>query len=163
MKEEKHVVFRVNGELYSLNIELVRAIEQQYSIIPLPEGPANIKGMINLRGEIIPIYSLRARFHMEEVPRTRDTQLVIAKHREIQLAFEVDSVVGISNITEEQIKDIPIVIKGDATNYIGGLVSVGDDIVVEISMQNIMSESEWHSIEDLIHKKMDPDSEDEKK
>ena len=110
MKEEKHVVFRVNGELYSLNIELVRAIEQQYSIIPLPEGPANIKGMISLRGEIIPIYSLRARFHMEEAPRTRDTQLVIAKHREIQLAFEVDSVVGISNITEEQIKDIPIAV-----------------------------------------------------
>lgn len=150
MSEEKHVVFRLGNENYSMNIEFVKAIEQEYRIIPLPDAPENVKGMINLRGEIIPIYSLRSRFHMEEIEKRKETQLLIAKAGMIQLAFEVDAVVGIETIDAQQKKEVPIIIRGDATNYIGSILDVKDKIVVEISITNIVTESEWEDIEQLI-------------
>jgi purine-binding chemotaxis protein CheW len=150
MLEEKYVIFRLGNEAYSMNIDYVRAIEQQYSIIPLPEAQNHVKGMINLRGEIIPVYSLRSRFHMGEVERTKDSQLLIAKAGNIQLAFEVDAVMGIETIAEQQKKEIPTIVRGEATNYIGGILEVQGRIVVEISIKNIMTESEWEDIEEFI-------------
>lgn len=151
MSEERHVIFRLGNENYSMNIEYVKAIEQQYSIIRVPDAPEHVKGLINLRGEVIPVYSLRSRFHMEELERGEDTQLLIAGTGVIQLAFEVDAVVGIETVEEEQKRETPIVIRGDATNYIGGILNVNGQIVVEISIENIMSESEWNDIEKLIN------------
>lgn len=150
MSEVKHVVFRLGNENYSMDIEYVKAIEQDYVIIPLPDAPAHVKGMINLRGEIIPIYSLRSRFHMEEISKTKDTQLLIAKAGVVQLAFEVDAVIGIETIDDNQRKEIPLVVRTDATNYMGGILDIHNKIVVEISIENIMSESEWENIEQLI-------------
>lgn len=150
MGEEKHVVFQLGNEKYSMNIAYVKAIEEQYSIIPLPDAPENVKGMINLRGEIIPVYSLRSRFHMEEIEKTRDTQLLIAMADNIQIAFEVDQVIGIETIEEENRREIPVVIRGESTGYIGGILNIRNQIVVEISVTNIMSESEWADIEQLM-------------
>lgn len=150
MSEEKQVVFRLGNESYSINIEYVKAIEQEYNIIPLPESPEHIKGMINLRGEIIPVYSLRSRFCMEEMEKSKENQLLIAKAGVVQLAFEVDAVIGIETIESLQRKEIPVVVRGEATNYIGGILNINNQIVVEISITNIMTESEWEDIEELI-------------
>lgn len=155
MSEEKHVVFRLGKESYSMDIEYVKAIEQQYMIIPLPEAPEHIKGMINLRGEIIPVYSLRSRFQMEEMERSAENQLLIAKAGVVQLAFEVDAVVGIETIEPQQKKEVPVVVRGEATSYIGGILNVRDQMVIEISITNIMSESEWEDIEQLMKENME--------
>ncbi|MBR1569003.1 MAG: chemotaxis protein CheW [Lachnospiraceae bacterium] len=155
MAEEKHVIFKLANESYSMNIEYIRAIEQQYNIIPLPNAPENIKGMINLRGEIIPVYSLRSRFSMEEAERTSASQILIAKSGQIQLGFEVDIVVGIETIDDEHRRDIPLIVRGEATNYMGGILSIDNNIVVEISMKNIMTESEWEDLDELIHHTME--------
>ena len=106
--------------------------------------------MINLRGEIIPVYSLRSRFHMDEIERGKDTQLLIAKAGRIQLAFEVDAVLGIETVTSEQKNEVPIVLRADSTNYMESILNIRDKIVVEISVANIMTESEWEDIEQLI-------------
>jgi purine-binding chemotaxis protein CheW len=150
MSEQKYVVFCLGEGYYSMNIEYVSAIEQQYSIIPLPEAPENVKGMINLRGEIIPVYSLRSRFHMAEIGRTSTSQLLIVRTGAIQLAFEVDAVVGIETVDVQQKKEIPVIIRGNSTNYIGGILNIKDDIIVEISVENIVTESEWEAIEETI-------------
>ncbi len=150
MSEEKHVIYRLGNESYSMDIAYVKAIEQAYQIIPLPDAPEHIKGMINLRGEIIPVYSLRSRFHMDEIERGRDTQLLIAKAGRIQLAFEVDAVLGIETVTSEQKNEVPIVLRADSTSYMESILNIRDKIVVEISVANIMTESEWEDIEQLI-------------
>lgn len=150
MSEEKHVMFRLEDEVYSMDIEFVKAIEQSYHIIPLPDAPEHIKGMINLRGEIIPVYSLRSRFHMQEKERSKESQLLIVKADEIQLAFEVDGVVGIETIEPEQKNEVPIVVRGEATSYIGSILNVREKIAIEISIKNIMSEQEWEDVEQLI-------------
>lgn len=150
MSEEKHVMFRLEDEVYSMDIEFVKAIEQSYHIIPLPDAPEHIKGMINLRGEIIPVYSLRSRFHMQEKERSKESQLLIVKVDEIQLAFEVDGVVGIETIEPEQKNEVPIVVRGEATSYIGSILNVHEKIAIEISIKNIMSEQEWEDVEQLI-------------
>ncbi|MBQ8983623.1 MAG: purine-binding chemotaxis protein CheW [Lachnospiraceae bacterium] len=155
MAEEKHVIFKLENESYSMNIDYIRAIEQQYTIIPLPNAPENIKGMINLRGDIIPVYSLRARFSMDEVERTKEMQVLIAKSGNIQLAFEVDAVVGIETVDDSHHREVPLIVRGEATNYMGGILNINDGIVVEISMKNIMTESEWEDLDELIHHTME--------
>ena len=87
---------------------------------------------------------------MEEIEKTRDTQLLIAMADNIQIAFEVDQVIGIETIEEENRREIPVVIRGESTGYIGGILNIRDQIVVEISVANIMSESEWADIEQLM-------------
>ena len=65
MEERKYIIFQLGEEKYGMNLSYVNGIEQEYHIIPVPNAPEGIKGIINLRGLVIPVYSLRQRFGMD--------------------------------------------------------------------------------------------------
>ena len=102
MEEMKHVIFKVGGQSYGLSILKVMGIERQMSIIGVPNRPSCIMGIINLRGNIIPVYDLKDRFELDDDDEDEDSSIIITSTNGITMAFKVDSVDEIIDIPESR-------------------------------------------------------------
>ena len=103
MMEIKPVVFKIGNEEYGVDISIVQGIEKVLPVVPMHNVNRNIKGIINLRGEVIPLYSLRRKFGLPEAAYTDDTKFVIAQEGDLKIAIEVDSVGEIQTIEEKNV------------------------------------------------------------
>lgn len=158
MAETKYIVFRLNEQKYCLRLDKINGIENVYHIVPVPMGAASIKGIIHLRNEVIPVFSLKKLFEMAE--KTDETQLLITETHSMKLAMEVDEVLGIVNIPDEDIKQIPMVVHTEETGYLEDVVKLTlpesdkEEIVISIAVDTLMSEHEFGQIENALEKEM---------
>ncbi len=150
MAELQYVMFKLGNQTYTMELLSVKGIEQDYNIMPLPVAPPNIKGLINLRGEIIPVYSLRSKFSLPD-DYTGDTKkLLVTNTHGIPLAFEVDLVIGIEVVNDSKVSGVPVVLKSEETSYMDSIVNVNGSIMINISVESILSESEVNDLNKII-------------
>ena len=86
------IVFRLGKEIYGINIAYVNAIEHGQEIVRVPNSSGNIKGIINLRGEVIPVVDLKAKFNTKDTASQDDSELIIVNLENRKIAIEVDGV-----------------------------------------------------------------------
>ena len=146
--ELKTVVCNLGEQLYGIDINLVQGIEKEQKIIQIPNTAKYIKGIMNLRGEIIPIYSLRKKFGMED--NGDGGQFVIVCVDEMPLAIEVDGVGEIYQADDTTIFDAPKIVKSKDTKYIDKVINADGRIIIVIEIDNLLSDEEKNSIEGLI-------------
>lgn len=153
MQSTKQVIFRLGQEEYGLDIMIVNAIEKYTTKIKVPNAPSFVTGIINLRGDVIPVYSLRMKFGMEVVEPTDDTKFIITKSNGISMAYEVDRMEGIVDIEAENIKEAPSVIRSEKTSYIKEIANLNGKLVVLLDHNGILSYAEQNMIGELIKEK----------
>ena len=93
MEEMKPVVFKLDSENYGVDISRVLGIEREQQIVRVPNTVSYIKGIMNLRGEIIPVYDLRKKFGLPAV-QNQDIQFIIVRVKDSKIALEVDGGTG---------------------------------------------------------------------
>lgn len=152
MEDSKHVIFKLEGEEYGLDIQYVNAIEKYTNINPVPNAPSYIDGIINIRGDVIPVYSLRTKFGLPEKKIDDNTKLIISKIDDFLIAFQVDEVKEIVELQEENLNEAPRLLKTINTAYIGGVANVGGRMIILMNLQGILSESEEKNIEQILDK-----------
>lgn len=150
MTEFKPVVFKVGNENYGVDINMVRGIEKVIQVVPIPNSNKNIKGIINLRGEVVPIYSLRAKFNLEEAVYTEDTKFILVKVDDILFALEVDKVDDVQNITDGILSEVPVIVKSRDTDYLDKIISANDKIILVINLHNLMTGLEMKQLSDMV-------------
>ena len=138
----KQVIFKLGEEEYGMNIILVNAIENYTGVVPIPNAPAYILGILNLRGEVIPVYSLRKKFGMPETAPTEKTQLLITRIDGVAIGYKVDSVSEIIEVSDAEQQDIPVIVKNADTRYALGVANKKDRMIVLLDNANILSEQE---------------------
>ncbi len=148
MSESRYIVFRLDDERYSMDLRFVKAIEDNYVIIPVPNGPDDIRGIISLRGDVIPVYSLRSKFGKDEF--RGDGKLLVAYVCNTMIGFEVDVVEGIETIEDSDVLPVPTVVVSEETAYIDCIVNTSKGIVINISVEHILTDGELANIEDMI-------------
>lgn len=149
MKDIKPVIFRLNGEKYGIDINRVNGIEKEQHIVSVPNSPRNIKGIINLRGTIVPVYNLAKKFNVQEV-LPENSQLIIVKVGEMQIAVEVEEVQEIFNIPGEAISEVPKIIQGGKTAYILEIAKVGNELLIILDVDALLSEEEQQDVEQFV-------------
>ncbi len=92
MASLQQVIFKLDHEEYGLNIMQVNGIEKYQEVVKVPNSPKYIEGIINLRGEVLPIYSLRKKFNLEEKEVNEDTKIIVVNTNDMMIGFVVDSV-----------------------------------------------------------------------
>ena len=140
---KQYVVFKLGKESFGLDIKKVITIEKQlqYSMTRIPRAPEFVKGVINLRGEIITIISLKEKFGLEESEATEESRIIIVKIDETSIGFIVDSVQEVVYIANSSIENIGELGKGVNSNYIQGIGKLENRIV---SLLNISTLIEFH-------------------
>ncbi|QOR35335.1 purine-binding chemotaxis protein CheW [Clostridium sp. 'deep sea'] len=117
----KHLTFELGTETYGIDIAYVRQIISIIDITKIPEQPNYVKGVINLRGEIIPIVDLRLKFGKPEKTYDEKTCIIILDVKKQSVGVIVDNVAEVITLKNEEISDIPEFNHGTSNNFIHGI------------------------------------------
>lgn len=120
-KAGQYLTFQLKHEQYGVPIETVREINQPTEITPVPRTPVFVKGVMNLRGKIIPVVNLRMKFGMEEVDKTRDTCIIVIDTEIGQVGMIVDSVKEVVNLEDSQIEPSPVLGNERVMHFVKGM------------------------------------------
>jgi purine-binding chemotaxis protein CheW len=135
LEVKQYVVFKLGREEYGIDIIKVTTIEKVMPIARVPKTPAYIKGVINLRGEIIPIIDLRTRFNLPEIEATEDTRIIIVKIDEISVGFVVDAVDEVMQLTENSVESLSSFSNDLSMDYILGVGKIDNRIVTLLNLE----------------------------
>lgn len=150
MEGFKYVIFQLGDQRYAINLLFVNGIEQDYSIIPVPNAPRAIKGIINLRGNVIPVYSLKSRFNMPDYIDSTSKSLLVVNVDENYIAYEVDCVEGIEEMDPQNINRMPSIASNGDTSFMEEVLHIGNNIVISISVDEVISDEMMSQISDMI-------------
>jgi purine-binding chemotaxis protein CheW len=148
--QTKQVIFTLDNEEFGLDIMVVNAIEKFTDLIPVPNAPSFIHGIMNLRGDVIPVFSLRRKFGLSDKAVSEDTRLIITKSNGILMAFEVDGVKEIIEIAPENISETPSIVRGINTTYIQNVANIGGRMIILLNHDGILSSKEQEKIESIL-------------
>ena len=143
----KYAVFQLNGEDYGLDITDVNTVEKDMIITKMANSPSYVKGKINLRGNEIPVYSLRKKFGMEDKKSDKDTRFLVTNVNGIDIAVEVDHVKGILDLESSDIFDVPLIIKCNNTSYIKSIAYVDDRLILLIDNDFLLDNEEMVALQ----------------
>lgn len=132
------VIFKLDKEEYGVDIKKVTTIERLIAIARVPKTPDYIKGVINLRGEIVPIIDLRKKFELDTVEENDDTRIIILKIGEISAGIIVDSVSEVTQLTEESIESASNFSSGHALDYILGVGKLNNRIITLLDLEKLV-------------------------
>jgi len=149
-KQIKQVIFTLGEEEYGLDIMLVNAIEKYTNMVRIPNSPSYVRGIINIRGDVIPVYSLRRKFGLEDKIMDEDSKLIITKSNNILIAYEVDAVKEIIEIPAVDISDTPVIVKNNDTAYIKCVANINGRMILLLDHNGILSSKEKENIENLL-------------
>jgi len=144
----KPVIFKLGSESYGIDINLVSSIEKQVNVVAIPNTVPYMKGIINLRNEVIPVINLKKKFNMKDSDIPGENAIIV-KLPNITIALEVDSVEEIHSIDESEIVDMPTIVKTGDLKYFDKVVNVNGKLVVLINAMYLLSESEQTSVVSL--------------
>ncbi|HEB30967.1 MAG TPA: chemotaxis protein CheW [Spirochaetes bacterium] len=151
-KLDQMISFNIGEEDYGVNIQTVKEVIRKREITRLPKAPAFVKGVINLRGDIIPIIDLRERFGMEQRESTDMTRVIVAEVDGRPIGMVVDSVSHVIRIAQDQIEPPPEMVGGISEEYLKGVGKVGEQLIVLLNIDRILSATEKVELENIKEK-----------
>ncbi|WP_407307306.1 chemotaxis protein CheW [Desulfosporosinus sp. SB140] len=141
MAEEQLVTFSLGSEEFGVNIMLVQEIIRIPPITRVPKAPSYVEGVINLRGNVIPVVSLRNRFGMDRVEETDLSRIIVLQVDSKVFGIRVDGVTEVLRLDSESIEPPPPVALGMDSQFIRGVGKIGDRLLILLELEHIMGES----------------------
>lgn len=149
----QYVVFSVEDEEYGIPILSVQEIISLPNLTRIPGVPEYIPGIINLRGNIIPLYLLRNRFNLEKRELNSNSIVIIAQtgdEKQRTVGFIVDTVSDVVSITKENLSDTPEFSNTVDVKFIEKIGKIGNRMIIIISLNNFFSESEIQAFDSTV-------------
>ena len=150
-QEGKYLTFTMGKEEYGIEIHNVTEIIGIQSITDLPDTPDFVKGVINLRGKVIPVLDVRLRFKMEEKAYNDRTCIIVVNIRNMSVGLIVDTVSEVLDIPAEEVEDPPKVNIKAGSRYIQGLGKVGSKVKILLDTHKLLFGNELDEISDALN------------
>ena len=151
----KYLAFRLGKEDFAIQVLKVREIVGIQDITSVPQMPAYVKGVINLRGKVIPVVDLRLKFGLEEREYTQRTCIIVVQVHSggiaIQSGIIVDEVSEVLNLSAAEIEDTPDFGEDVGTPYLLGMAKAKDSVKMLLDIDQILANSETMSLSGLIN------------
>lgn len=147
------VTFHLGDELYGVNIMDVKEIVKIQPVRFIPNAPYYVEGIINLRGEIIPIIALHKRFNIKSVPKTEDDEIeggfIILNIDNNKIGIIIDKVARVVSVKGEEVKDPPQMLSGIGTEYIEGVIREENGYLIMLNIRKVFNAKELQKIIDM--------------
>ena len=154
IREGKYLTFSLAGEEYGIGIRKVREIIGMMAVTHVPQTPYYIKGVINLRGKVIPVVDFRLKFGMETMEYDERTCIIVVEIAEggktTVMGLVVDSVSEVVNIREGDIDDAPAFGNAIDTNYILGMAKAGGNVKILLDIDRVFGGDEISDLNNTI-------------
>jgi purine-binding chemotaxis protein CheW len=149
--EGKYLTFSLAGEEYGIGILKVKEIIGLMPITPVPKTPEHIRGVINLRGKVIPVMDLRLKFSMKAMTDTERTCIVVTDinsgDNKISMGLVVDSVSEVLNIKSGEIENTPNFGSNLDTAYILGMAKIGPCVKILLDIDKVMGSDDMNILD----------------
>lgn len=139
---DKYLTFLLDGQSYGIEIKDVVEIVSMQAISKVPEFAEYAKGIINLRGKVIPVIDVRLRFHLQEKEYDSRTCIIITNINDLEIGFIVDNVQEVIDLNQAQIEDAPQLANGVAHRFVSGVGKWGEKMVLLLDSQKLLKEEE---------------------
>lgn len=143
-QEGKFLTFSLANEEYGISILKVREIIGMMPIRTVPQTPSFVKGVVNLRGKVIPVVDLRLKFGMEELDYTERTSIIVVDVKGpsetfVRIGIVADFVSEVANIKGEEVEDTPTFGAQLNTEYILGMAKIGKGVKILLDIDRILA------------------------
>lgn len=149
----KYLTFMLGKEEYGIEILKVHQIIQMQEVTRVPKTPVYVRGVINLRGRVIPVIDLRLKFGMQSQEDTEKTCIIVAQiemeGHSITMGTIIDEVREVLEITAEDIEETPSFGDSVDTQFIMGMAKLGERVKMLLDMDKVLSAHELHSLSKL--------------
>jgi purine-binding chemotaxis protein CheW len=146
----KYLTFNLGNESFGLEIKFVTEIIGIQPITQVPEVPDYVKGIINLRGQIIPVIDMRLKFKKEPIDYNDRTCIIVINITEISVGLIVDNVAEVMKITDDYIAPPPDYRTGVQNKYIKGIGMVENQVKLLLDCEKLLMENEIEVIQKII-------------
>jgi purine-binding chemotaxis protein CheW len=136
------VVFKLDKEEYGVSILQVQEIKRMTDITRVPHTPDYIKGVINLRGSVLPVIDLKTRLNLPLSEYGDDTRIIIVKVEELCVGIIVDAVSEVMTIESNHIEPAQSVVGGVSTAYLSGVGKLDDRLIILINVEALIGLSQ---------------------
>ncbi|NLH95866.1 MAG: purine-binding chemotaxis protein CheW [Clostridiaceae bacterium] len=139
----RYLVFRLENDEYGIEIDKISTIiEKDMDITRVPKQPAFVKGVINLRGEIIPVLSLRLKFGLDDDVYNEDTRIIIIKVDDLSIGLIVDSVAEVVLLDDETTESVSNIAGERPLEYLKGVGKPDGRIITLLDLEKIVMPEE---------------------
>jgi purine-binding chemotaxis protein CheW len=138
------VCFTIGNEIYGIEIRSVREIRAWSATTSLPNAPDFVRGVTNLRGTVVPILDLRARFGRGQTEPTKAHVVIVVAIESRVVGILVDTVSDILTVAETEIRPVPEIGGAEAQEYLDGLVTQGDQMIALVAADRIVAPISVH-------------------
>ncbi len=146
---QQFLTFALGQEEYGVEILKIQEIKGFSAITPLPNAPSYVKGVLNLRGTIVPIVDLRKKFALPEVEYTRFTVIVVTHMQGQTMGFIVDAVSDVLTVAASDIRPAPDLHGRVDTSYLCGLAATGAKLVILLDIDKVLTTTEVLRVSEL--------------
>jgi purine-binding chemotaxis protein CheW len=150
----KYLIFSLGVEEFGTEVLKVREIMGLQDITAIPQVPTYVKGVINLRGKVIPVIDLRLKFGMEPQEYSARTCIVVMRTRQaegdLMIGMIVDGVVEVLNLVASDIEDTPDFGPGVVTPYLTGMAKVKGKVKILLDIDEVLSTTELQGLSSLL-------------
>lgn len=141
--------FKIGDEEFGVDILRVREIIRMVPVTKVPRAPGFITGVINLRGTVLPVVSLRRRFGREAKADDSQTRIVLVELQKLVVGFVVDAVLEVLRIPTDIVEPTPPVVAGVEAEYISGMAKLDNRLLLLLDLDKLLSEEELARLLDL--------------
>lgn len=151
-RHNKYLTFMLSNEGYGIDIQKVKEINEMMAITPIPETPSYMKGIINLRGRIIPVIDLRLRFGMTPAASGKDARNcivvceIVTEKGKHATGLIVDAVSEVCEIKPDQIEENVVLGAKVRSDYIMGIAKVNNQVKILLNIDKVLSSDEVDTI-----------------
>jgi purine-binding chemotaxis protein CheW len=150
----KYLVFHLGKEEFGIRVLKVREIMGIQDITAVPQTPAHVKGVINLRGKVIPVVDLRLKFGLPQIEYTQRTCIIVvqvqADAHSMMMGIVVDGVAEVLNLVGGDIEDTPNFGQGVATPYLLGMAKIKGKVKILLEIDQVLTSQELHGLESVL-------------
>jgi len=151
LETNQYLAFKLEDEVFAFDISKVREVLEFDTVTKVPQTPAMMKGVINLRGSVVPVVDMRVKFEMGESEKTVNTVIIIIEitldGESIMMGALVDSVKEVMDLDTEHIEPPPSIGLQLNTEFIRGMGKQGDQFIIILDIEKIFSSEELEFVE----------------
>ncbi|QQE80824.1 chemotaxis protein CheW [Alicyclobacillus sp. SO9] len=150
MSDIQVVLFTSADETYGVPVNQVQSIERLEEITPVPNTLAFVQGVVELRGEIVPVINLRIRVGAQALAKpSDDARIIVVEIAAVHVGLVVDSVLDVKTLDEESIQAPPQLIGGLEARYLSGIARTDERTLVLLNLEKILSEAQEQQLQQV--------------
>ncbi len=150
-----YLTFTLGKDLFGIQVSEVREVIEYKQVFKIPRVPEYLKGVINLRGEVVPIIDLHSRFYKTVSGVTGTTSIVVVEmdddNHKIPIGVMIDSVKAVTELYENNIESVPEIGSRIRSDFIEGIGKLEDQFVILLKVQNILNIEELSNIDENVN------------